>query len=234
MDLVILYEDPHIIVVEKPSGMPSQKDPTGDLSILEMVQDHIKEQHPQVRNPYVGLVHRLDRPVGGVMVLAKTKEANQSLSAQIQSRDFDKKYWAVVCGRGQEGMQKLQDYLKRYPKQNISKVVSSDLPKAKEAILWYEKVEEVESKEGILSLLEVELRTGRHHQIRVQLSHAGLPIWGDTKYNPIFSKSREWVMIALWAGFLSFHHPKTKKKCTFQAPLPNRYPYSLFSQSSCL
>ncbi len=228
MDITILYEDPYIIVVEKSAGVPAQKDTTGDQSVLEVVKNHIKEQYPQSRNPYVGLVHRLDRPVGGIMVLAKTKEANQSLSAQMQNRTVEKRYWTVVCGKGREGVQKLQHYLKRYPKQNISKVVTFDVPRAKEAILTYKKIAEIKDQTEILSLLEIELKTGRHHQIRVQLSTVGLPIWGDTKYNPRFIKPKEWVSIALWAGFISFEHPKTKKTCTFHTKLPDIYPFNLF------
>lgn len=229
MDLKVLYEDAHMIVVEKPPKIPSQRDKTGDKDMLTYVSEYLQKKYPEAKSPYVGLIHRLDRPVGGVMVFAKTKLANQKLSQQIQSKEIGKVYYGVVCGVPEKNHRVLVDFLLREGRSNLSKVVSKDTANAKEAILEYELLETVDTPEyGVLSLLKIVLKTGRYHQIRVQLSNAGLPLWGDTKYNKSFGKQKEWTQIALWARTLTLEHPKTKKSVTFHSSPKDHYPFTLF------
>lgn len=231
MDITVIqaiYEDSHIIVVKKPPKVPSQQDKTGDQDMLSILKDYLKSKYPAARNPYIGLIHRLDRPVGGLMVFAKTKEANAKLSEQIRSHDFQKEYLAVVCGKPSQEQGELMNYLSKNQMKNISKVVPKGSRGAKEAILEYRYISSVETKEeGILSLIQVGLKTGRHHQIRVQLAHAGLPLWGDNKYNDAFKNRKDWTQIALWAWKLEFYHPKTNKLCKFESN-PSQYPFQVF------
>jgi 23S rRNA pseudouridine1911/1915/1917 synthase len=230
MDAKIIFEDKHIIVAEKPPKVPSQSDKTEDLDMLSMLKAHLKCNYPGARNPYIGLIHRLDRPVGGLMVFAKTKEANARLSEEIRTKRFKKEYYAVVCGKPEKSKEELKDYLLKRQKINMSKVVSPGTKNAKEAILEYHTIGSVGTDEyGTLSLVKIILKTGRHHQIRVQLSNAGLPLWGDNKYNKTFVKMRKWTQIALWAASMSFDHPKDKKLCTFKSKPNEEYPFTLFS-----
>ncbi|WP_058486119.1 RluA family pseudouridine synthase [Defluviitalea phaphyphila] len=228
MDINIIYEDSYIMVVEKPPKIPSQRDKTGNIDMLSLIKNYLKEKYPRAKNPYIGLIHRLDRPVGGLMVFAKTKQANAKLSKQIQDREFKKEYLVVICGKPEQEKGELVDYLIKNQRRNISKVVSKETKGAKEAILEYELVDSMNVEEEILSLIKVNLKTGRHHQIRVQLSNAGLPIWGDTKYNDFFKNKKGWFQIALWAFRLDFFHPKTNKLCSFKLN-PKGYPFELFN-----
>lgn len=231
MNLEILYEDAFFLVCIKPPKVPSQKDPTGDLDMLTLVRDHIKAMHPKAQNPYVGLIHRLDRPVGGVMIFGKTKEATAHLSKQMQMHSFQKKYYTVVCGKPENDNGQLEHYLFRVASKNISKVVESTKSGSKKAILDYQLIESIEHPEyGTLSLMDVSLQTGRHHQIRVQWSYEGMPIWGDTKYNPVFLQDGKWFQIALWSYEISIVHPKTKKSMTFKAMPINEEPFKWFSK----
>lgn len=229
MKLNILFEDKHIIVVEKPPKVPSQADPSGDPDMLTLVREYLKETNPSVKKPYVEIVHRLDRPVGGIMVFPKTKFACSELNRQIQNKEMDKKYYCVACGEIEDKEGKLIDYLKRLKTTNMSKVVSKDTSKAKEAILEYKVIGNVDSDEyGKLSLLQINLITGRHHQIRLQLSNFGYPLWGDTKYSKRFGRRGVWTQIALFACELSFKHPKTKKVVTFKLDKPDVIPFNIF------
>ncbi|MBM7684765.1 RluA family pseudouridine synthase [Defluviitalea raffinosedens] len=228
MDIKVLYEDPHIIVVEKPPKVPSQQDKTGDTDLMSLVKDHLKEKYPAARNPYLGLIHRLDRPVGGLMVFAKTKEANAKLSEQMKAHSFKKEYLAVVCGKPDKEHEEIRDYLLKNQARNVSKVVPEGVKGAKEAILEYTYINSVLAEETVLSLLKIKLKTGRHHQIRVQLANKQLPLWGDHKYNPIFVKKKEWTQLALWAWRLTFNHPKTGQLCSFESN-PTEYPFNLFN-----
>ncbi|MBH1940965.1 RNA pseudouridine synthase [Mobilitalea sibirica] len=231
MALKIIHEDQHIIVVEKPPKIPSQRDKTGDKDMLTYIGEYLQSKYPETKNPYVGLIQRLDRPVGGVMVFAKTKYANQKLSEQIRLNKMCKVYYAVVCGVPDKEEDTLVDYLKKLSSVNMSKVVPAGTANAKEAILDYQVLETVETKEhGVLTLIKVNLQTGRHHQIRVQLANANLPLWGDNKYNQTFVKQKEWTQIALWAGILTLEHPKTNKNYTFKILPKEQYPYSLFQK----
>jgi len=231
MNLKVLYEDAHIIVVEKPPKIPSQMDKTGDKDMLTYVSEYLQTKYPDTKSPYVGLIQRLDRPVGGVMVFAKTKVANQKLSEQIQRKEIGKIYYGVVCGVPEKDHELLVDFLLKQSKTNTSKVVSKGTPNAKEAILEYDLQETLDTSEyGVLSLLKIILKTGRHHQIRVQLSSAQLPLWGDTKYNHAFAKQKEWTQVALWAKTLTLEHPKTKKSLTFHSSPKDNFPFTLFEK----
>lgn len=229
MEIKIIHEDSHIIVGVKPPMIPSQGDKTGDKDMLSYVSDYLQSKNPKTKNPYVGLIQRLDRPVGGVMVFAKTKVANQKLSEQIRLKKIGKEYYGVVCGIPEKNEDVLVDYLVKLTHVNMSKVVSKDVSNAKEAILEYNVIETVETPEhGVLTLLKINLKTGRHHQIRVQLANANLPLWGDNKYNQAFVKQKEWTQIALWAGVLTLEHPINNKKFTFKFVPKDQYPFDLF------
>ena len=209
-NLKVLFEDNHIIVVEKPPNVPSQSDKTGDIDMLSIVKEYIKEKYQKTCNVYLGLVHRLDRPVGGVMVFAKTSKAASRLSEQVREKTFKKKYLAVVDGKIDEEEGTLEDYLYKDERNNMSKVVSANKKGAKLAKLDYKVLVYNEVKN--LSLLEINLHTGRHHQIRVQLAHFGHSIFGDQKYGTR-GKNKQ---IALWAYQLEIQHPITKETMKFE------------------
>lgn len=209
-NLKVLYEDNHIIVVEKQPNIPSQADKTGDIDMLTLVKAYIKEKYNKPGNVYLGLVHRLDRPVGGIMIFAKTSKAASRLSNQVREKVFKKKYLAVVDGKIQNKKGTLEDYLYKDERNNISKVVSKNKKNAKHAKLDYRVVKYNEIKD--LSLVEINLHTGRHHQIRVQLSNFGHSIFGDQKYGTR-GRGRQ---IALWAYELTIEHPITKEVMKFK------------------
>lgn len=226
MELNIIYEDKHVLCMIKPQGVPSQSDKTNDEDLMS---EGLKYLGKKVENPYLGLIQRLDRPVGGIIVYAKNEFANKELSKQVQLRRTQKEYFAVVCGKPENEKVVLEDYLKKLRTINMSKITTEDDKLSKVAKLEYEALETVETEEyGTLTLLKVKLYTGRHHQIRVQLSNAGIPIWGDNKYNKVFVKKKEFTNIALWSHKFGFRHPKTKEYTEFTS-LPNSYPFTLFS-----
>lgn len=208
--LKILYEDNHIIVVEKKPNIPSQSDKTGDIDMLTLVKDYIKEKYKKPGNVYLGLVHRLDRPVGGIMIFAKTSKAASRLSNQVREKIFKKKYLAVVDGKFEKNQGTLEDYLYKDERHNMSKVVKKEKKNSKLAKLDYKVLKYNQVKE--LSLVEINLHTGRHHQIRVQLSNFGHSIFGDQKYGTR-GKGKQ---IALWAYELTIIHPVTKEELTFK------------------
>lgn len=208
--LKVIYEDNHIIIVEKIPNVPSQSDKTGDIDMLTMVKQYIKEKYNKPGNVYLGLVHRLDRPVGGIMIFAKTSKAASRLSDQVREKIFKKKYLAVVDGKIENKSGTLEDYLYKDERNNISKVVNKNKKNAKFAKLDYEVIKYDEVKN--LSLVKVNLHTGRHHQIRVQLSNFGHSIFGDQKYGT----RGQGKQIALWAYELTINHPITKEEMTFK------------------
>ncbi len=209
----VLYEDNHIIVVMKPANVPVCEDSSGDLDLLSMVKHYLEEKYNK-NNAFVGLVHRLDRPVGGVMVFAKTSKAASRLSDQIRKDEMKKKYYAVVMGKTLErGI--FVDKLEKDSKKNISFVSDN----GKESILEYERIK----TNGEMSLVSIDLKTGRSHQIRVQFSHHGFPLYGDQKYN---KKAKMHTQIALFAYSLSFLHPTLKKELVFSVDIPKIYPYN--------
>ena len=209
-NLKILFEDNHIIVVEKTPNIPSQSDKTGDIDMLTLVKQYIKEKYNKPGNVYLGLVHRLDRPVGGIMIFAKTSKAASRLSDEVREKVFKKKYLAVVDGKIEKTNGSLEDYLYKDERNNMSKVVNKNKKNAKLAKLDYEVVVYDEVKN--LSLLKINLHTGRHHQIRVQLSNFGHSIFGDQKYGTRGTGKQ----IALWAYELTIVHPITKEEMTFK------------------
>ena len=212
----IIYEDNHLLVVEKPINIPTQEDNTKDKDLLTILKEYIKEKYNKPGNVYLGLVHRLDRPVGGIMVFARTSKAAARLSQQVTNKTFKKTYNAVVIGNiNKEG--KLKDYLLKDEKKNIVKVDKN----GKEAILNFKKLD----FKNNMSLVEINLETGRSHQIRVQMSHYGYPLFGDQKYN---KTSKVGEQIALFAKKIEFIHPTTNELLTFELDLPNRYPFTIF------
>lgn len=208
--LNVIYEDNHIIVVEKPVNIPSQGDKTGDIDMLTLVKRYIKEKYNKPGEVYLGLVHRLDRPVGGVMVFARTSKAAARLSEQVRNKDFKKKYLVIVDGKFEKNKGTLEDYLLKNEKTNTSKVVKEGTKNAKLAILDYEVLKY--NEEINLSVVKVNLHTGRHHQIRVQMANAGHSICGDQKYG---TRGRG-KQICLWAYELTILHPITKEEITFK------------------
>ena len=210
-DLKVLYEDNHIIVVEKKPNIPSQGDKTNDIDMLTIVKQYIKEKYNKPGDVYLGLIHRLDRPVGGVMVFARTSKAAARLSEEVRDKIFKKKYLTIVDGRFERKTDILEDYLLKNEKNNLSNVVKEETKNSKLAKLDYEEL--TYNEETKLSLLKINLHTGRHHQIRVQLSSRGHSIYGDQKYG---SRGRG-KQIALWAYSLTIVHPTTKEEMTFES-----------------
>lgn len=208
-DLKVIYEDNHIIVVEKKPNIPSQGDKTNDIDMHTIVKQYIKEKYNKPGDVYLGLIHRLDRPVGGVMVFAKTSKAAARLSEQVRNKVFKKKYLTIVDGKMEKEKDSLEDYLLKNEKNNLSKVVNEKTKNAKQAKLDYEVL--IYNDEINLSVLKIDLHTGRHHQIRVQLSSRGHSIYGDQKYG-IRGRGKQ---IALWAYSLTILHPITKEEMTF-------------------
>ena len=205
----VLFEDNQIIVVEKPFNIPSQGDKTGDADMLSMVKDYVKEKYNKPGNVYIGLVHRLDRPTGGVMVFARTSKAAGRLSNEIRERKIQKTYLAICNGKFDETKGTMKDYLWKDEKKNTSYVVKASKKNAKEAILDYE-VLKYDAKEDV-SLVKINLHTGRHHQIRVQFSSRMHALYGDTKYHGKGGNAQ----LCLWAYKLSLIHPTTKEELTY-------------------
>ena len=208
--LKILYEDNHIIVVVKEPGIPSQADKTKDPDMLTIIKKYLKEKYNKPGNVYLGLVHRLDRSVGGVMVFARTSKAASRLSEQVREKQVRKNYIAVVKGKFEKPKGIMQDYLVKDSKKNKSFVTNKDDKNAKFSELEYEVIKYDERTN--MSLVKIDLKTGRHHQIRVQFSSRGHSLCGDTKYGTR-SRSRQ---LALWAYKLRFYHPTTKEKLEFK------------------
>ena len=213
--LNVLFEDNHIIVVEKPVNIPSQGDKTGDVDMLTIVKEYIKEKYNKPGEVYLGLVHRLDRPVGGVMVFARNSKSAGRLSEQVRAKEFKKKYLVIVDGKMEDKKGTLEDYLLKNERLNISKVVPEGTKNAKLAKLDYEVLKY--DKEINLSVLKINLHTGRHHQIRVQFASRNHSIYGDQKYG---TRGRG-KQICLWAYELTITHPVKKEKMTFKV-LPEK------------
>lgn len=207
----ILFEDASLIVCVKEAGIPVQSSRVGTKDMVSILKNYRKESEKTEGEPYLGLIHRLDQPVQGVMVFAKTREAAAGLSAQVSRGDMKKEYLAIVRAEnpGPEG--KLVDYLQKDGRTNTSRVVSEKVQGAKRAELEYRILNQ---KEG-LALAAIRLHTGRHHQIRVQMAHAGMPLAGDRKYGSERMQD-ERTGLALCAHRLTFRHPVTKKQMTFE------------------
>lgn len=202
----VLYEDNHLLVVEKPANLPVQADSSGDEDLLSILKRYIGNKYQKPGNVYMGLVHRLDRPVGGVMVFARTSKAASRLSAAFAGHTQQRRYWAVVQGM-MDRERLLEDYLKKDAATGMVRVASPETPGAKLARLRTLPI----AQRNQLTLTEVQLYTGRSHQIRVQHAHAGHPLWGDARYGG----GRPGQQIALWAVSLSFAHPTRGETMTF-------------------
>ncbi len=211
----IIYEDNHLLVVEKPENMPVQADQSQDQDLLNLLKEDLKTRYNKPGEAFLGLVHRLDRPVGGVMVFAKTSKAASRLSDQIRRNRWKKKYYAVT----QQFLepQQLDDLLLKDRKTNTTTINPKGKPST---LIIQETIPQVP-----FYLLDIDLITGRSHQIRVQLAHRKAPIWGDQRYN-LQVKVRQ--QIALYAYELQIEHPTTKKVLTFRLALPDRYPFNQF------
>ena len=211
----ILFEDNHLLVVEKPINLPVNRDETQDDNLLDNLKAFIKVRDNKPGNVYLGLVHRLDRPVGGVMVFAKTSKAASRLSEQIRKRQFSKTYLAIVNGKTPD----TGEYTDKLLKDHQKNLVSID-PQGKEARLTFSTI----GYQNDLSLVKIILITGRSHQIRVQFSYHNHPLWGDQKYN---SQAKKGQQIALFASELSFIHPVTNQSLSFSCQ-PKNYPFTDF------
>ena len=212
----IIYEDNHLLVVEKPINMPVQADDSHDLDLLTLLKADLKKRYHKPGNVYLGLVHRLDRPVGGVMVFAKTSKAASRLSEQVRTHQLKKEYYAIVLGKIEEKGH-LEDYLLKNEKKNIVTIH----PQGKHAILDFTRLQYTKD----MSLVKIQLKTGRSHQIRVQFSHHGYPLFGDQKYS---QKAKPGQQIALFSHAITFQHPTTKETLHFSLSLPCHYPWNEF------
>lgn len=213
----IIYEDNHLLVVEKPANIPVQEDISKDIDMITILKKYRIKKENKPNDAYIGLVHRLDRPVSGIMVFAKTSKAASRLSNQIRNNTFKKTYIAVIEGKlPQKG--KLEDYLIKDKNKNISSITTKD--KGKYASLEYQVLKEKDN----LSLIKINLITGRSHQIRLQFSSRNHPLVGDSKYG----NNKNNINIALFAKSITFTHPTTKKELTFSLELPNTYPFNIF------
>lgn len=225
-DIKIVYEDNHLLVAVKPHNLSAQADDSGDPDLLGLLKHYLVEKYNKPGEAYLGLVHRLDRPTGGVMVFAKTSKAAARLCKAIKEGEFDKKYLAVVYDVPKIKQQHLINYLKKDCRTNTVEVVPSLTEDAKRAELDYKVLSSLDG--GKLSLLLVKLDTGRSHQIRVQLAHIGNPIAGDLKYAA--NKPRANCNLALWATEISFKHPVTGTQLVFRVyPPEDEKPWCYFN-----
>jgi 23S rRNA pseudouridine1911/1915/1917 synthase len=211
----ILYEDNHLLVVNKPAGLATMGTPGGSATLLSLAKDYVKQQYHKPGNVYLGVMSRLDAPVTGVVLLARTSKAASRLTEQFRSRAVEKSYWAVVEGATNVAA-RLVDWLGQDERHRRMHIVGATLPGAREARLSYRRLAALTDA----SLLEVALETGRKHQIRLQLAHHGHPIIGDRKYG---SRRPFPAGIALHARRLVVNHPTTGAQLEFQAPLPETW-----------
>jgi len=211
----VLYEDNHIIVVNKRPGDIVQGDKTGDKPLSEVVKSYLKDKYSKPGNVYLGVVHRLDRPTSGIVLFSKTSKALPRLNKLFQEKEAQKTYWALVKNEPPKDKDSLTHFLKRNPKQNKSYAHIKEVPESKKAILDYRVLKKLDN----YYLLEIDLHTGRHHQIRSQLSAIGCPIKGDLKYG--FDRSNKDASIHLHARELKFTHPVKKEEINIIAPPPN-------------
>ena len=217
MKIDILYEDADILVCVKPYGMPVQGDKSRDTDLLTYLKNHIFEREKMEEEPYLAMVHRLDRPVGGVMVFAKNRSAAANLSDQVQDGTMIKFYQAVLTGELPDDYGTLTDYLLKDGKTNTTKVVDKGVKGAKKAVLDYEVLDVMETDDGILTYVLIQLVTGRHHQIRVQMASRNAGIYGDTKYNPKFMKvKKKYQQMALYSTRIEFEHPTSGEHLVFK------------------
>lgn len=222
----IIFEDNHLLGIVKPVNVPVQEDATGDMDLLNILKEDVKRRFNKPGNVYMGLVHRLDRPVGGAMIFAKTSKAASRLSESVRTHSFRKIYLTVVHGKLPSTHGRLVDVLLKDAKSNTVSVVRKGTPGGKEAILDYTVLG---CSEGF-SLVKVDLLTGRSHQIRVQLSSIGCPLYGDQKYGASVNKPGQ--QIALWSTLVGFSHPVTKEDVDLISLPPLSHPWNLWPQDT--
>lgn len=222
-DITILHEDNSVLVVVKPQNIPSQADKSGDVDMLTLLKNYIKEKYNKPGNVYLGLVHRLDRPTGGVMVFAKNSKAAERLSKQLAEHEMTKQYLVTVVGRPTDGKGMLVNYLKKNSLTNTVYVATVGDHDAKRAELSYQTLQSDEQT----SLIKVQLGTGRSHQIRVQFSAIGCPVYADVRYGGD-TLCKRGTNLALWAYRLEFNHPTSRERMVFVAYPPQTDPWTRF------
>lgn len=220
--LIILYEDNHLLVVLKPQGVPACEDSSKDKDMLTVLKEYLKEKYSKTGNVFVGLVHRLDRPTGGVMVFAKTSKCASRLSESLKDGEFEKTYLAILSGVPKNTSGRLTHYLKKNALTNTVYTVGMAADDAKKAELDYE----IKEQKGNYCLAEIKLLTGRSHQIRVQFAAIGAPVLADAKYSETDGAGGN---LALWAYKLVFPHPITKERMVFIAEPPDANPWKAFN-----
>ena len=225
-ELTILYEDNHVIVVNKKASDIVQGDKTGDETMPDTIKAYLKEKYQKPGNVFCGVVHRLDRPTSGAVVFARTSKALERLNAQFRDKETNKVYWAIVESKPEKASATLIHYLKKNEKQNKSYASLTETPGSKKAILHYQLI----ASSDKYHLLEVRLETGRHHQIRVQLSTIGCIIKGDVKYGA--RRSNPDGSVGLHARTLTFNHPTTKEVISITAPVPEDSLWQFFETAT--
>ena len=213
----ILYEDKDLLVCHKPAGMPVQSRQVGSPDREQALRGYLARKKEPL---YLAVIHRLDQPVEGILVFAKNKKSAAGLNKQMQDGKMDKYYLAVTSKIPEKKSSRLEDWMIKDAKKNTSRIAKESEAGKKKAVLEYQVLKEKDE----MALVEIHLFTGRHHQIRVQTANAGFPLYGDTKYNPEFVGTKEWVQIALCAYKLNFAHPITKKQMKFELPTPEHFP----------
>ena len=214
-NLQVLFEDNHIVIVNKRAGDITQGDKTGDKPLSDVVKEYLKEKYNKPGAVFLGVVHRLDRPTSGIIIFARTSKALERLNKMLREKTIQKTYWAVVKNQPKNKEDSLTNFLKKNPKNNKSTAYTKEIDGSKKAILHYKTIKKLDN----YSLLEVDLETGRHHQIRCQLANIGSPIKGDLKYG--FNRSNKDGSIHLHARKISFTHPVSKENIKIMAPVPN-------------
>lgn len=220
MKLEILYEDEYLLACVKPCGVPSQADKSNDEDMITTIKHYLYDKDPseEPEEPYVAAIHRLDRPVGGVMLFAKTPEVAAKLSDAQQDGEITKYYQAIITGELPDMDGEMVDYLVRDAKTNTTKIGKKGDKGAKRAELYYEVLDVFDTDVGVLSYVLIELVTGRHHQIRAQFAKRGCGIWGDTKYNPLFAKTkRRYQQIGLYSSRMELTHPIIGEALVFKS-----------------
>ena len=213
-NLQVLFEDNHILIVNKRAGDITQGDKTGDKPLNEVVKEYIKDKYNKPGNVFIGTVHRLDRPTSGVVIFARTSKALERLNKMLREKSIQKTYWALVKNKPKKTKDTLTNFLKKDSKKNKSFVYKKEIDGSKKAILHYSVLKNLDT----YTLLEIDLETGRHHQIRTQLATIGCPIKGDLKYG--FARSNKDGSISLHARKIEFVHPVSKEHIKIIAPTP--------------
>jgi 23S rRNA pseudouridine1911/1915/1917 synthase len=214
-NLLVLFEDNHIIIVNKRAGDITQGDKTGDIPLSDVVKDFLKEKYQKEGNVFLGVVHRLDRPTSGAIIFAKTSKSLERLNKMLRDKKIQKTYWAVVKNHPEKEKDTLINFLKKNPANNKSAVYNTEVKNSKRAVLHYQLLKKLDN----YSLLEIDLETGRHHQIRSQLAAIGFPVKGDLKYG--FPRSNKDASIHLHAHKIDFQHPVSKELICITAPTPD-------------